>query len=168
MTSSRDEREALVKLWRKFAITRSAADCWPWIGHTLKKGNRGTVTIGGKTVTAPRLAWFIKHNQWPDQGVFVCHSCDNPNCVNPAHLWLGTNRDNMRDAAAKKRLPNQKNSDHIKGEGHGNAKMTDDLVREIRRRRANGEGARSIAKSIGMSPTPVFQATNGKAWKHVK
>lgn len=77
---------------------RGADECWPWRGKTIR-GERGTF----RGHIAPRLAWEMAHGSHPGK-LFVCHSCDNPNCVNPAHLWLGTNSDNIKDAVRKGRV----------------------------------------------------------------
>ena len=83
---------------------RAEDECWPWTGRTLKKDGRGLMTVDGKTTTAPRVAWKVSSGAKPPPELFVCHRCDNPNCVNPKHLWLGTNKDNITDASRKSRL----------------------------------------------------------------
>lgn len=84
-------------------------DCWPWQGTKNRLGY-GTIDLRlteGKLVMAHRVSWGLANSTNPPNEMFVCHSCDNPGCVNPAHLWLGTPRDNMRDMIAKgrQRLP---------------------------------------------------------------
>lgn len=74
--------------------------CWAWMG-AVKKG-RGLFYLRGDMLIAPRVAWRIANGHDPDR--HVCHACDNPNCVNPDHLWLGTHQDNMADAVSKGRL----------------------------------------------------------------
>lgn len=76
--------------------------CWAWKG--LTSHGYGRLRYHGKTVSAHRLSWEIHNNRPVPDGLFVLHSCDNPACVNPAHLFLGTHQDNMRDARDKGRL----------------------------------------------------------------
>lgn len=76
-------------------------DCWPWVGSKNRKGGYGTLSRGGKLMYAHRLSWEM-HNGGPvPQGLCVCHSCDTPACVNPAHLWVGTHLDNAKDRIEK-------------------------------------------------------------------
>lgn len=77
--------------------------CWPWLAAHDGEG-RGMIRYNGRRYRAPRIAWMLKHGELPPDDLQVCHSCDNPNCVNPDHLWLGTMTDNMRDAWKKGRI----------------------------------------------------------------
>jgi DNA-directed RNA polymerase specialized sigma subunit len=94
----------------------------------------------------------------------VCHSCDNPPCCNPNHLWVGTNKNNSDDMDAKGR----RSKIRALGINHGNAKLTDEKVRLIRIRLKNGEEQRPIAKYFGVSQITISQISRGNIWKHVK
>lgn len=86
------------RFWAK--VERRDGECWPWLGAKTPEG-RGRFMLRGKNVVAPRVAWAIANGSEPE--MLVLHRCDNPNCVNPAHLWLGSNRDNCVDMASKGR-----------------------------------------------------------------
>lgn len=92
---------------------RDPDECWPWTGNRNGAGY-GRFSFAGRRVIASRAAWYFAHGTQPT--LFVCHSCDNPPCCNPAHLWLGTSFDNLQDMAAKGRSPNQRKT-HCK-RGH--------------------------------------------------
>jgi hypothetical protein len=87
-------------------VTRSEG-CWEWQG--ARDGKRyGVLRVDSQNIGTHRVSWVIANGPIPD-GLFVCHTCDNPPCVNPAHLFLGTNQDNQRDASQKGRLWRQRN-----------------------------------------------------------
>lgn len=132
--------------------------CWLWTGYTTKYGY-GQVTIGGQVLYTHRLAWELTNGPIPD-GQWALHKCDNPPCCNPAHLFLGTQTENMADAASKLRMHN--------GEKHGIAKLTDVEVIEIRRLYASGDATLpALAKQFGVTISPIHAIVNGRTWKHL-
>lgn len=94
-TSLKDRFEAKV-------IRGTPEECWHWNATTNGRKNYGLIRLNGKYLLAHRVAFFISRGFWPGK-MQVCHSCDNPRCVNPGHLWLGTQGDNMQDAMKKGR-----------------------------------------------------------------
>jgi hypothetical protein len=142
--------------------------CWMWCG--ARRGKYGTFSLGrGRNVSAHRYSWEI-HNGPVPEGLEVLHECDRPLCVNPAHLFVGTQSDNVRDCVGKGRHVTQ--TDPMKmgrpGEVNGKAILTDDLVREIRRLKAEGMRNRPIARKFGLRDCLVSQIVNRVTWKHVQ
>jgi hypothetical protein len=132
--------------------------CWIWQGVCTTFGH-GRLEWNGRPHKAHRIAYELTYGAIPP-GMFVCHTCDVPACVNPAHLFLGTNEDNMADAASKGRT--------AKGERMGGSKLTADQVRSIRKLRAAGGRTRlSIAQQFGVSEATVKSILSGRTWRHV-
>jgi hypothetical protein len=98
------------RYWSKVGMPTGQDDCWPWLGATRgKPGNAyGIFWLDGRNQPAHRVAWMLHHrNPFPD-GMDACHTCDNPLCVNPHHVFPGTPSDNARDALSKGRLAHQR------------------------------------------------------------
>lgn len=131
-------------------------DCLEWTGRRSGDGY-GQVYRGRYIGAARRLAYEARYGPIPD-GLFVCHSCDNPPCVNLAHLWLGTNADNQRDSVAKGRHPS------ARGPGNARRKLTRDSVAGIRARLATGERQMSIAVDHGVTVATISAIANGTRW----
>jgi hypothetical protein len=92
--------DALTRFWAKVKLG-SPNECWEWQGGSYANGY-GSFRLGGPNTGAHRASWILSHGDIPN-GLHVCHKCDNPKCVNPAHLWLGTIRQNYDDMVAKGR-----------------------------------------------------------------
>ena len=141
--------------------------CWLWTGTTVRSGyGHIAAYIGGKQYAfrAHRIAALIAGHDIPT-GMLVCHSCDNPSCVNPAHLFVGTNRDNQRDMFAKGRC-SARPPIHW-GENNTNTKLTEQGVRQIRDGHAQGMSMRRIAMLHGVDTSTVSAVVNRRTWKHV-
>jgi hypothetical protein len=101
------------------------------------------------------------------KGMFICHKCDVPACVNPEHLFIGTPKDNHTDMRNKNRHSNPPRNLHDCGEYRYNSKLNDDLVRNIRIEYSHGASMYSIAKRLQMSNTTISKVINRLSWKHV-
>lgn len=130
--------------------------CWLWRG-ALHPNGYGTLGIEGRTRYAHRAAWEASHGGIPS-GLSVLHRCDNPPCVNPSHLFLGTQSDNMADKAAKGRGP--------RGETNPQARLTVAEVLAIRELRGLASPT-EIASRFGIRRAHVFRIFNRERWSHV-
>ncbi len=143
--------------------------CWLW---TRTRDDRGYGRIYTPTrqrsERAHRIAYELAHGPITD-GMSVCHHCDNPPCCNPAHLFLGTHSDNMRDMVAKGRDSARTKPERCpRGECHGSAKLTETKVREIRRRYAAGGVSQSaLASEYGVTQWSICMVTRGRSWAHI-
>ena len=133
--------------------------CWPWIGHRQREGY-GLVKRAGRAVLAHRVSYQIHRGEIP-AGMIVMHSCDNPCCVNPNHLVLGTNADNSRDCISKKR--------QAYGEKNGVAKLTESQVQEIRQgyNKLAGRTLQYLAQQYGVCHSQIWNIVRGRNWRHV-
>lgn len=140
--------------------------CWNWTGSKNKQGY-GSIGIGSrrtgerKTVKTHRLSYSLFVGNIPE-GYDICHKCDNPSCINPAHLFAGTVRDNMADMDSKGRRG------YSYSEDHPSAKLTEEDVFTARKLRRNGYSYYRLAKMYGVNRETMRQAVLGATWKHLK
>lgn len=153
------------RFWLKVDI-KAPDDCWEW-KEGLYSDGYGFFNMP-KTESSKRrgygahvFAWMLTHNEMSN-GYDICHHCDNPPCCNPGHLFKGTRLDNMRDCKSKGRYNSPR------GEATAFAKLNDEKVREIRRRRNAGELFKTIAASMGIAMNTARTAYHGISWRHVK
>ncbi len=158
----KNEKNVIDRFYKKVSVS-VISPCWLWEGSFNNKGY-GWFNRAGKVELAHRASWILHYGEIPP-GMSVLHKCDVRNCVNPDHLFIGTPKQNMQDCSNKGRL--SINLPFYKGEQHGMAKLTDDSVREIRVRYAQGESSRKLGKEFGVSQTTVLDAVNKILWKHV-
>ena len=128
--------------------------CWLWIGTTV--GGYGQFLADGQAQLAHRYSLSKKLGRPISEGMFACHKCDTPMCVNPDHLYEGTRLDNAADAVARGQQPS--------GRRHHANKLTEEQVVEIR---DSASPARQAARAYGVSPTTVQRIRKGDAWKHL-
>lgn len=151
-----DEKERFLSKIRK------DGDCWIWTDCLTTYGYGKFTARGGKTEVAHRTAWRLFRGEIPGS-LFCLHRCDTPACVNPDHLFLGTQLDNMRDMVVKGRIGvrgHHKNREKA-------AKITVETAREIKRRLLDGERAAFIARSLGVSSSIVYNIKGNRTWAGV-
>lgn len=143
-------------------IPENPNDCWIWKGHKNNQGY-GQFDIHTKKWAAHRLSYTIFIGNIP-KGMFILHRCDIPACVNPSHLFLGTQKDNMLDAQSKNRLfiPNSR------GEQNGRNKLTEQDIYDIREMIEQGYYLREIADKFGVGISTIFDIKSGKNWGWLK
>lgn len=155
--------------WRRWSLADRIARCTAapdpltgcrqWTGSTVERG-RGMVW-DGKNRFVTRVLWEIHYGDIPD-GMFVCHRCDNPGCVEVSHLFLGTPRDNVQDMIVKGRKVSSR------GEGHLDAKLTDSIVTGIRDEYSRGGiSQRALAARYGVDCRAIWDAIHWKTWTHL-
>lgn len=136
--------------------------CWIWIGSVNKETRRrkpyGRIKVAGVVQYAHRVSYELHVGPIPEDHV-VCHCCDNPYCVNPDHLFIGTQSENMVDKFAKGRHC----MEYCTGENHHNAKLTSDQVDRIR---ASNKTNAALADKFGVHPTTISNIRNNKVWKN--
>jgi hypothetical protein len=143
---------------RYWSHVKRSPGCWTWIG-TRDNHGYGVVYFDGRLQKAHRVAWQLAHGTITP-GASVCHRCDNPPCVNPTHLFLGTQADNMADMARKGRGvggPGAK-----RGEAHHMAKLSDVDVQTIRDLQESGWTQRSIAEKFSVSQGNISMILSGR------
>ena len=145
-------------------IPEPNSGCWLWTSHT--SDGYGRIRIGGgKVAGAHRYAWICENGEIP-QGKMICHRCDNPACVNPDHLFLGTASDNMADASRKGRMNWKPGEVRAlpQGESHHAAKLTEADVRQIRSSKATGK---SLAPLYGVTEVTISRIRRRLIWRSV-
>lgn len=175
--------QELIAALELHSIPEPMSGCHLWLGSVSGGMGYGTMRVDGKNQRAHRLAWSALNGTIPPK-MLICHRCDNPHCINPDHLFLGTYKDNNSDRRSKRRdhwfvRPElaaeqlgkarkvaAKNA--ARGERVSTAKLTSFQVREIKEAVLNGEKQRAVAARFNISQTVVCHIATKKRWRHVQ
>ena len=136
--------------------------CWLWTG-ALFQNKYAQINLNGRTWYASRVVWFSEYGLF-DENLDVLHKCDNPFCVNPRHLFLGTHADNMRDRDSK----NRGVTPRLRGEQSPNAKLCDADIPELFKLRRQGLTYRQIGIKFDISVAAVCDIFKNRHWRHVQ
>lgn len=154
---------SLIERFNKKWVLDQKTGCWVWVAYCNNRREhdpRARMFWKGQNVSASRVSWYLFKGEDPGNSC-VCHTCDNGMCVNPDHLWLGTIADNNRDKMEKGRfVPNN-------GIQNGNAKLTPEDVKNIRRLYASGMTHQKIADLYNIDRSTSIHIVNKKTWKHI-
>lgn len=152
--------QVALRLWSRVSVSADISRCWEWQGKLDDKGYGAMTSVvdGVKYRRAHRLSYRLFFGFDPGR-MKVCHHCDNPPCVNPHHLFLGTQGTNMRDMAAKGRA--------TKGSRQWLTKLTEQDIPEIRRALAAGVMQKDLAVRFGVSKGTIWHVSQGLTWAHV-
>lgn len=151
-------RRTLDRFWAKVDTSGGLFACWPWTA-TIESNGYGRFYLHGRLEWAHRAAYILLVGPIPDGHEIRHLECDNPPCVNPAHLATGTHLENVRDSVAKRR--------HAFGERNATARLTEDQVRTIKERIAQGCDRRLLAAEFGVWRTHIDMIGRGERWAHV-
>ena len=147
-------QERFDKKWKIDLVhSYNGTPCHTWIASCNKEG-RGRIWVNGGLITAPKVKWFIVHGIWPVEE--VCHYCNNPNCVNIEHFYVGSHKENMQQSFNEGRMP--------LGELRFSACLSEEQVREIRR---DTRSRRKLALIYGVAQGTIQRIKTGLTWKHI-
>lgn len=165
------------RFWKKVLKSEDHDGCWEWTAYRDARGY-GWFRLGGgsgRMYVAHRVSFAIENGATAGDKWFVCHRCDNPSCVRPDHLFLGTNRQNSDDCIQKGRHHFQNGrtwkggpkENRARGERVNTSKLTAEKVRAIRAR-VGKEPDAAIAPDFGVTPGAIWAIRTGRVWKHVQ
>lgn len=156
------------RFWEKVQQTDA---CWIWTASRDTSGY-GQIRVDGRLRRATHIAWELTYGAPPTDDL-LCHTCDTPACVNPAHLFPGDHQVNAADMVQKgrsatgDRSSSRRYREPRQGERHARAKLHDSDVYEIRRRSAAGESQRQLARAYGVAKNTIQRIVEGKGWAHL-
>lgn len=144
------------RFWQK-VDKKDDNGCWNWVG-AINGNGYGCFGINKKLIGSHRFSYQIHFGEIPD-GMLICHHCDNPLCINPKHLFLGTSKDNSQDAVMKGRTNHSEN--------HPKAKLSNNDVILIRKMYTQGVPRIELSALFGVMRPEIYKLLNGQIWIHV-
>lgn len=147
----------LIKFWRKVDVS-TIDKCWEYLGPKCEKGYGMARKYRGGTIRAHRLSYELYFGNKIDSDILACHICDNPSCVNPHHIFLGTNQDNCDDKIRKGRQR------VLKGSETARSKLNEDDVYHIFKSKLS---AKKLAYKYNVSKSTIYAIKSGQNWKHL-
>lgn len=145
-----------------WAKVDTSGDCWLWTGYLDRQGYGRVGRKGRNPMGAHRYAWELTNGPIPE-GKVIRHSCDNPPCVNPVHLQLGTQRDNIADRQRRGRH----RPGRFPGEAHHSHKLTNADVLACRAAYDAGEKVSVLARRYGLNHKSMYQVVTRRTWRHI-
>jgi len=153
--------KTLEEIFDNYTIDKTT-NCWNW-NRAIDSSGYGAVKYCGKKHNVHRLVWMLLHDNL-EKGICVCHKCDNRKCINPDHLFIGTQSDNMKDCVNKGRYF----SNVIRGEKNSWSKLSSKQVIEIRQLKESKKiSNKEIAKQYKVGYTAISKIIRGENWKHI-
>lgn len=134
-------------------------ECWQWTGVAVCHHGYGRINFSGVSVRAHRLAWIIANSRAVPDGQLVCHSCDNPKCCNPSHLFIGSHKDNTGDMLSKGR---GSRPPRMVGEAHPHVKFSASAAKAIAESKAT---AKVLAAQYGVCEKTIYRIKQGRSWR---
>lgn len=151
------DRPLADRFWERVDVSGGASACWIWQGLCTPFGY-GKMTVKRRAIVAHRLAWFLTYGKMPT--LCLLHSCDNPPCVNPAHLREGTKAENTAERDLRKRT--------ARGSQAGQSKLTESMVRDIRQKLSEGTSGADLGRMYSVNKETIYHIASGRSWKHVE
>lgn len=142
-------------------------ECWECTSYAKDKDGYCKIKIGNKNQRLHRHIYAIHHNQTPGENL-VCHKCDNPSCINPDHLFIGTVLDNNKDRDLKGRTSRVGNKGNCKGEKNNRAKLTEKDVLYIKKLLESGNSCKMVANLFNVNSSTIERIKNNKRWTYLK
>lgn len=159
MKTARPKTDAEIIYFLMDRIKVSPSGCFEWQGRLSVCGYGVVGHKGWISQFAHRVSFHVFRKSLTGDKRYVCHKCDNPRCINPAHLFLGTQAQNIADCVAKGRS--------ARGERNGNARLTEQCVREIMRMYADGEPVPAIMERFSIAYVTAMEIVGKRSWKHL-